>query len=132
MREFRNKVAFVTGAASGIGFGLARALGRANMKVMLADIEVPALDSAVTKLKSEGVDARGVECDVADRESVLHAAAETLSAFGKVHVLSSNAGVGCGGPMELITPGDWDWVIGVNVMGAVHCLQAFLPILKAQ
>jgi len=107
----------LTGGAGGIGFALAHAFGRANMKVMLADIELDALNSAVAELKSEGIDARGVECDVADRASVQRAAAETLAAFDKVHIVCSNAGVIASGPMELITPGDWDWVIGVNLMG---------------
>ena len=132
MREFHGKVAFVTGGASGIGFALAHAFGRANMKVMLADIEVEALDSAVAELKSEGIDARGVECDVADRAAAQRAAAETLAAFDKVHIVCSNAGVLAGGPIELITPGDWDWVIGISLMGFVHVIQAFLPHLKSQ
>jgi NAD(P)-dependent dehydrogenase (short-subunit alcohol dehydrogenase family) len=132
MRELHGKVAFVTGGASGVGFALARAFGRANMRVMLADVEVGALNSAVTKLKGEGIDARGVECDVANRASVQRAAAETMAVFEKVHVVCSNAGVGCGGPLELITPGDWDWVIGVNLMGFVHVIQAFLPHMRAQ
>jgi NAD(P)-dependent dehydrogenase (short-subunit alcohol dehydrogenase family) len=132
VREFERKVAVVTGGASGIGYSLARALGREKMRVMLADIEVDALDSAVAELKSEGIDARGVECDVADRASVQRAAAETLAAFHKIHVVCSNAGVIAGGPMELITPGDWDWVIGVELMGSVHVIQAFLPHLKSR
>jgi NAD(P)-dependent dehydrogenase (short-subunit alcohol dehydrogenase family) len=99
---------------------------------MLADIEGKALDVAVAELKKGGIDARGVECDVADRAAVQRAGAETLAAFGKVHIVCSNAGVGIGGPMELITSGDWDWVIGVNLMGHVHVIQAFLPHLKAQ
>ena len=57
---------------------------------------------------------------------------DTLAAFGKIHVLCNNAGVVAGGPMERITPGDWDWVIGVELMGAVYGIQAFLPHLKAQ
>ena len=131
-REFDGKVAFVTGGASGLGFSLARAFGRANMRVMLADIEVSALNAAVAELKGAGIDARGVECDVANRASVEHAASDTLAAFGKIHVLCNNAGVVAGGPMERITPGDWDWVIGVELMGAVYGIQAFLPHLKSQ
>jgi NAD(P)-dependent dehydrogenase (short-subunit alcohol dehydrogenase family) len=102
------------------------------MRVMLADIEVGALNAAVAELKGAGIDARGVECDVANRASVEHAASDTLAAFGKIHVLCNNAGVVAGGPMERITPGDWDWVIGVELMGAVYGIQAFLPHLKAQ
>jgi len=131
MRDFEGKVAFVTGGASGIGLAIARAFGRARMRVMLADIETRALNEAVAELKSAGVDARGVECDVAERSSVQHAANETISAFGKVHLVCNNAGVGCGGPIERITPGDWDWVIGVNMTGIMHGIQTFLPLVKA-
>jgi NAD(P)-dependent dehydrogenase (short-subunit alcohol dehydrogenase family) len=132
MREFQGKGAFITGGASGVGFALARAFGRANMRVMLADIEVGALKAALAELKGQGIDAHAVECDVADCTSVHRAAKETFTTLDKVHLICSNAGVGCGGPLELITPGDWEWVIGVNLMGFVHVIQAFLPRLKEQ
>src|SRR5262249_44025276 len=132
MREFQGKGAFITGGGSGVGFALARALGKAKMRVMLADIELGALKDALAELKSQGIDAHAVECDVADRTSVQHAAKETFAVLDKVHLICSNAGVGCGGPLELITPGDWDWIIGVNLMGFVHVIQAFLPRLKEQ
>ena len=86
----------------------------------------------MAELKGEGIDAHSIECDVADRASVQHAAKETFAEFGKVHLVCSNAGVGCGGALELITPGDWAWVIGVNLMGFVHVIQAYLPRLKEQ
>jgi NAD(P)-dependent dehydrogenase (short-subunit alcohol dehydrogenase family) len=131
LRDFQGKGAFVTGAANGLGFALARALGRARMKVMLADIDVEALEHAVSELKKDQISVRSVECDVSDRGSVQRAAAETLSVFGKVHVLCSNAGVFAGGALERITSGDWDWVLGVNLMGFGHVVQAFLPHIKA-
>jgi NAD(P)-dependent dehydrogenase (short-subunit alcohol dehydrogenase family) len=116
MRDFHDKVAFVTGGASGLGFALARAFGRARMKVMLADIDVDALENAMAELKKDQISVRSVECDVSDRASVQHAAAETLAAFGKVHVVCNNAGVASGGAMELTTPGDCDWIIGVDLL----------------
>ena len=131
MRDFEGKVAFVTGGASGLGFALARKFGRARMKVMLADIEVDALENAVAELKKDQISVRGVECDVSDRTSVQRAAADTVAAFGKVHLVCSNAGVQCGGAIERITPGDWDWVLGVSLMGFVYAIQAFLPQIKA-
>jgi NAD(P)-dependent dehydrogenase (short-subunit alcohol dehydrogenase family) len=131
MRDFQDKVAFVTGGASGLGFALARALGRARMKVMLADIDVDALENAVAELKKDQISARGVECDVSDRASVQRAAAETLAAFDKVHVVCNNAGVASGGALEFTTPGDCDWIIGVDLMGTIYGCQTFLPHIKA-
>ena len=131
MRDFEGKVAFVTGGANGLGFSLARAFGRARMKVMLADIDVDALQNAVAELKKDQISVRSVECDVSDCTSVQRAAADTLAAFGKVHLVCSNAGVHCSGAVERITPGDWDWVLGVNLMGFAYAIQAFLPQIKA-
>jgi NAD(P)-dependent dehydrogenase (short-subunit alcohol dehydrogenase family) len=131
MRDFHDKVAFVTGGASGLGFALGRAFGRARMKVMLADIDVASLENAVAELKKDQISVRGVECDVSDRASVQRAAAETLAAFGKVHVVCNNAGPGCGGLLELTTPGDCDWIIGVDLMGMIYGCQTFLPHIKA-
>src|SRR5262245_6078897 len=93
MKNLVDKVAFVTGAASGIGFGIATALAQAGVKVMLADIEKDALDQAVQKLGgTNAVD--GVVANVAVRASLEEAAEKTLARFGKVHVLVNNAGVG--------------------------------------
>ena len=131
MRDLSGKVAFVTGGASGIGLALGRALGRSGMRVMLADIEAGALEAAITELKGLGVEASGIECDVADAASVQRAATATFNTFGRVHVLCSNAGVACGGPLEIITPGDWEWMIDVNIKGFIHAIQAFLPHIKA-
>ena len=131
MQHFEGKVAFVTGGASGIGLATAHAFAEASMKVMLADIEENALAAALVSLRNAGAEVRGVVCDVADRTAMQHAARETFAAFGKVHIVFNNAGVGSGGQMELITPGDWEWVIGVNLMGVIYGIEAFLPHIKA-
>jgi NAD(P)-dependent dehydrogenase (short-subunit alcohol dehydrogenase family) len=131
VRDFHDKVAFITGGASGLGFALARAFGRARMKVMLADVEIDALENAVAELKKDQISVRAVECDVSDRSSVQRAAKETLAAFGKVHVVCNNAGVSVGSSLELYTPGDVDWIIGVELMGVIYGCQTFLPLIKA-
>jgi NAD(P)-dependent dehydrogenase (short-subunit alcohol dehydrogenase family) len=131
IRDFQGKAAFVTGAASGIGLAIARALATTDTKVMLADIEENALYAALADLKDSGADVRAVVCDVSDRASVQRAAEQTFAAFGRIHFLCNNAGVGIGGQFEAITPNDWEWVIGVNLMGVVHGVQAFLPHIKA-
>jgi NAD(P)-dependent dehydrogenase (short-subunit alcohol dehydrogenase family) len=133
MRDFKGKGAFVTGGASGIGLALGRAFAAAGAKVMLADIEGGALDKAVAELKRTGAEARGTVCDVSDRAAVVRAASETVAAFGKVHILCNNAGVGVGGaPADQIAPADWDWAVAVNLMGVIHGIAAFLPHLRRQ
>ena len=130
MRDLQGKAAFVTGGASGIGLAMARAFLQAGMKVMIADIEQAALDRALGELKALG-EVRGAVCDVAERQSVFDAAKASFDAFGRVHVLCNNAGVGAGGPQELISEGDWDWVLDVNLRGVVHGIRAFLLHIKA-
>ena len=130
MRDLQGKAAFVTGGASGIGFAMTRAFLQAGMKVMIADIEQAALDRSLTELKPLG-EVRGVVCDVAERQSVFDAAKASFDAFGRVHVLCNNAGVGAGGPQEQISAGDWDWVLDVNLRGVVHGIRAFLMHIKA-
>jgi NAD(P)-dependent dehydrogenase (short-subunit alcohol dehydrogenase family) len=131
MRDFKGKTAFVTGGASGIGLAMAQAFTAVGMKVMLADIERDALNTALTSFGGADTEVRGVVCDVSDRAAVQHAAGETVAAFGKVHIVCNNAGVGAGGEMEVISPGDWEWVIGVNLMGVIYGIEAFLPHIKA-
>jgi len=131
MRELAGKTAFVTGGASGIGQALGRAFAEAGMKVMLADIEADALAAAVDGLRGAGPAVRGVACDVADAASVERAAEATLGAFGKVHVLCNNAGVGGGTGIDAIALDTWRWVLDVNLMGVVHGIRSFLPHLRA-
>ena len=128
--QIQGKVAFVTGAASGIGLAMARALGEGGMQVVLGDVEQPALDAAVVSLQQQGIEAAGHVLDVTDRGQVLHAADAVREIFGGVHVLCNNAGVNAAGPADQLTFADWDWVLGVNLMGVVNCLVGFMPELK--
>lgn len=130
MQQLSGKTAFVTGGASGIGLALGRAFAKAGMKVVLADIEPGALDAATAQLRDEG-EVRGVVCDVADPASVDRAAQFAADAFGKVHVLCNNAGVGGGSGLDNISIDTWRWVLDVNLMGVVHGIKSFLPLLRA-
>lgn len=138
MREFTGRVAVVTGGASGIGFGLAERFAQEGMKVIVADIEQPALDEAVARLRERGHDATGVPTDVRSAESVAALARRAIEAYGKVHVLCNNAGVTTRGAATdnpttwEFSLRDWDWVLGVNLMGVVHGLHAFVPLMLAQ
>jgi len=131
MRELAGRTAFVTGAASGIGFALCRALAAAGMNVMLADIETDALAAAVEMLHDFAPKVRGVWCDVADPASVERAATTSYEAFGNVHVVCNNAGVGGGSGIDDISLDTWRWVIDVNLMGVLHGIRTFLPHIRA-
>ena len=129
MKNLNGKVAFVTGASTGIGYALAEAFGRAGMRVMLAGINEQNLDAALARLRTADVEADRVQCDVASRASVHKAALATIAKFGKVHVVCNNAGVGMGGEFGTIPETDWEWVIRVNLMGVVHGTEIFAPLL---
>lgn len=129
MRELTGKAAFVTGGASGIGLALGRAFAEAGMKVTLADIEADALAAAVDSLQGIGPDVHGVACDVADLASVERAAKASFDAFGNIHVVCNNAGVG--GSIDNFSPDVWRWVLDVNIMGVLHGIATFLPHLRA-
>src|SRR5215471_17205982 len=131
MRELTGKTAFVTGGASGIGLALGKAFVEAGMKVMLADIETDALTAAVESLQNFGADVRGVSCDVTDQASVERAASVSYEAFGNVHVVCNNAGVGGGSGIDNISLDSWRWVLDVNLMGVLHGIRTFLPHIRA-
>lgn len=131
MRELAGRAAFVTGGASGIGFALGRRLAEAGMKVMLADIEVDALKAAVESLRDVGPEVRGVTCDVTDPVSVEMAAKASYDAFGNIHVVCNNAGVGGGSGIDDISLENWRWVLDVNLMGVLHGIRTFLPHIRA-
>ncbi len=134
MRELRGRVAVVTGGASGIGLAMARRFGEEGMRVVLADVERTPLEKAAGELASAGFEIAPVVCDVRSWDSVAALADATLARFGAAHVVCNNAGVGSGsqGPMWEHDLNDWAWAMGVNVMGVVHGIRAFVPILLRQ
>jgi NAD(P)-dependent dehydrogenase (short-subunit alcohol dehydrogenase family) len=132
MKEFRDKVAVVTGAASGIGRALAGRFAREGMKVVLADVEGPALAKAEQELRAQGTATLAVPTDVAKAEQVEALAKRTVDAFGGVHVLCNNAGVFAAGYSWERSIADWDWVLGVNLWGVIHGIRVFVPIMLRQ
>ena len=131
MQDLDGKVAFVTGAASGIGLGIATALAQAGVKVMLCDIEAAALEKAVAGLRATNADVAGVKADVSLKPELQAAADATLARFGKVHIVVNNAGVGGGGDYGTWTDASWDWTIGVNLMSVVWGFEIFGPLIEA-
>ena len=132
MIELASRTAFVTGGASGIGLALGRALAKEGMNVMLADIEGDALAAAVAGLCDAGLkNVSCVTCDVADIASVEEAAEATFKAFGAVHVLCNNAGVGGASGIDDISVESWRWVLDVNLMGVLHGVRTFLPHMRS-
>jgi NAD(P)-dependent dehydrogenase (short-subunit alcohol dehydrogenase family) len=131
MKDFKGKTAFVTGGASGIGFGMAHAFGRAGMNVVIADIDWDVARKAAEMLAKSQIKAIPVHCDVTLRSEVQRAALEAIAAFGKVHVVCNNAGVGVGGPLGTVGERDWDWIIDVNLKGVVYGVETFFPLIKS-
>jgi NADP-dependent 3-hydroxy acid dehydrogenase YdfG len=129
MESVREKVVFITGGASGIGYAMASVFAREGMKVMLADIEQGALDHARDELAATGAEVDAVQVDVTDRDAVARARDVAIDRFGAVHLLCNNAGVNVPGALYDVTYRDWDWVMGVNLGGVVNGVTAFLPEL---
>ncbi len=132
MKDLNGKVAVVTGAASGIGRALAVRLAAEGMSVVLADVELPALDEAVREVAQTGAPALGVRTDVSRRGDVAALADRTIERFGAVHVLANIAGVESGAPLAEIPLELWSWVMGVNFWGTLYGCQVFLPLLRRQ
>lgn len=132
MKDFRGRVAVVTGAASGIGLGTTERFLREGMKVVMADVEKSTLEREAARLRGGGGEVLPLVCDVRDAEAVFDLARQTVAHYGGVHVVFNNAGVGPGGPMLDTTPADWRWIVDVNVLGVAHGVLAFGPILRDQ
>jgi NAD(P)-dependent dehydrogenase (short-subunit alcohol dehydrogenase family) len=135
VERLQGRVAVVTGAASGIGRALARRLAEEGMRVVLADVEKQRLEQAASELAAQGYPAVGIPCDVRHAEEVDALREGALREFGAVHVVCNNAGVARapgGGYMWEWDLNDWTWLWSVNVMGVVHGIRSFVPLLLAQ
>jgi len=129
--ELTGKTAVITGGASGIGLATARQMAAKGARLVLGDVEDEPLAAAVSELGAQGADVRGVHCDVASLRDVEALRDQALSAFGAVHVVFNNAGVG-GGPTIGAPIEAWRWVVSVNLDGVYHGIHAFLPLLLDQ
>jgi NAD(P)-dependent dehydrogenase (short-subunit alcohol dehydrogenase family) len=132
VKEFRGRTAVITGGASGIGLAMARRFATEGMNLALADIERPVLQGVVDEFNAAGTAAIGVPTDVSDAEQVQALAAAAFERFGEVHIVCNNAGVGSRGlTINDLPLADFQWVIGVNLYGVIHGIQAFLPHMRA-
>ncbi len=132
MQDFEGKVAVITGGASGIGRAMAERFAREGMRIVLADVEQAALDATEREMRATGADVTAVPCDVSKRDQVQALAAAAVERFGGVHVLCNNAGVVAYEPSWELSLDDWHWVVGVNLMGVIYGVQAFVPMMLAQ
>ena len=131
METFKGKTAVITGAGGGLGLAIARALAKEGANVMLADVNAADLAAAEASIRATGVECSSTVTDVAWKGSVEALAERTKSHFGRVHLLFNNAGVAVNGPLWESTEADWEWLIGVNLMGIVHGICSFVPDMIA-
>jgi NAD(P)-dependent dehydrogenase (short-subunit alcohol dehydrogenase family) len=127
--DFKNKTAVLTGAGSGFGLECARIGAKLGMNLVLADVQLDALDKTTAELETAGAQVLAFNVDVSDAAQVEAMAQATLQRFGAPHFVFNNAGVGAGGLIWENTLKDWQWVLGVNVMGVVHGLRSFTPMM---
>jgi len=132
MKDFKNKVAIITGAASGIGLAIANKCVKEGMKVVLADIDERALRRAERKLNKAGAEVLIVVTDVSKPKDIEMLAAKTIDSFGGIHLLFNNAGVGNAKYTWNYTLKDWEWQLGVNLFGVINGIRTFVPIMLKQ
>jgi NAD(P)-dependent dehydrogenase (short-subunit alcohol dehydrogenase family) len=134
MQDFEGKVAVVTGGASGIGLAMATRFAQEGMKIVLGDIEKPALEAAVASLRQQEFEVHGIITDVTQAASVENLARETIEKYGKVHVVCNNAGVGGSRALRIwdATLDDWNWALNVNLWGVIYGVHTFVPLMLEQ
>jgi len=131
MFEFKGRGAFVTGGASGMGLGMAKAFAREGARVAIADIRQDHLDAAVADAAAEGLDLAPFQLDVTDREGFARVADAAEAAVGPISLLSLNAGIGVLGHIKDASYDDWDWILGVNLGGVINGVRTFVPRIRA-
>jgi NAD(P)-dependent dehydrogenase (short-subunit alcohol dehydrogenase family) len=134
MRDFNNKVAVITGGASGVGRSLAFALGRRGAKIVVGDVDKVAMAQVQSDLAAEDIDCIVEFCDVTAVDSLNSLADKAQAAFGAIHLVFANAGIGAGesGAMWDYSEKDWQWCLNVNLWGVINSISAFMPRLVAQ
>jgi NAD(P)-dependent dehydrogenase (short-subunit alcohol dehydrogenase family) len=131
MKSFNSRTAVITGAASGFGLETARIAAREGMKVVMADVQAEALEAAAGEIRALGAQVLAQRVDVSKAAEVESLGAATKARFGAPHFVFNNAGVGAGGLVWEHTAKEWDWVLGVNVMGVAHGVRVFTPMMLA-
>jgi len=131
MKHLQGGTAVITGAASGFGLEAARIAARLGMKIVMADVQPDALELASHEIATLGAEVLAQRTDVSRAADVEALGAATLQRFGAPHFVFNNAGVGAGGLVWEHTAKDWDWVIGVNLMGVAHGVRVFTPLMLA-
>jgi NAD(P)-dependent dehydrogenase (short-subunit alcohol dehydrogenase family) len=131
MKTLKGRTAVITGAASGFGLEGSRIAAREGMNVVMADVQQDALGKAVDEVRTLGAEVVGFRLDVSKAAEVEALAETTMAAFGAPHFVFNNAGVGCGGLIWENSAKDWDWVVGVNLMGVAHGVRVFTPLMLA-
>ena len=131
MKNFKGRTAVITGAASGFGLEASRIAARLGMNIVMADVQQDALDAAAAEISALGAPVLAFRLDVSKGAEVEALGAATLARFGAPNFVFNNAGVGAGGLIWETTPKDWEWVIGVNLMGVAHGIRVFTPMMLA-
>jgi NAD(P)-dependent dehydrogenase (short-subunit alcohol dehydrogenase family) len=132
MQDFTGATALVTGAASGIGAGLARALAERGARLLLADVELAPAEELADELRRDAAAVLALRCDVSDPGAIHELAERAYREYGEVNLLCNNAGVCQGGPVHEMTADDWQWLLSVNLLGVVHGCREFVPRMLAQ